>query len=331
METKYNCELIQDLLPLYQDNICNDFSRTVVEAHVQECPDCRQIMEKLNNDQLETKLSREKNSVLLAHSKKERKITFLIGVVTAGILMIPVIVCLICNLAVGHGLDWFFIVLAALLVTASISVVPLTVPDHTALWTLGCFTASLLLLLFTICLYTGGNWFFLASVPTLFGLSVFFMPYIIRKLPLPGPFAANKALLVMIWDTLWLYGVIEVCGFHTDFSDYRRIALQITSFCLLLPWTFFFIIRYTKLHVRVKAGLCTLIGGVFGVCANPVIMLILQDTERFFSYISFDLMLRNGTVVNAITALFIAIVTIPTGIYLIISGCIRKHTEKKIK
>ena len=58
METKYNCELIQDLLPLYQDNICNDFSRTVVEAHVQECPDCRQIMEKLNNDQLETKLSR---------------------------------------------------------------------------------------------------------------------------------------------------------------------------------------------------------------------------------------------------------------------------------
>ena len=92
--------------------------------------------------------------------------------------------------------------------------------------------------------------FFLAAVPVLFALSVLFMPLIVRYLPLSGPFARHRALLVMGWDTLWLYGVIVVCGFHTAVADYWRIALQITSFCALLPWALFLIIRYTKLSFR---------------------------------------------------------------------------------
>lgn len=329
METKYNCELIQDLLPLYQDDICHAYSRTVVEEHLSECTECSRILEKLKNDQTETQLIQEKNSVLKAHSQKEKKKTFMIGTATAGILMVPVTVCLICNLAIGHGLDWFFIVLTALLVTASLSVVPLTVPDHAALWTLGSFTVSLLLLLFTICLYTGGNWFFLASVPTLFGLSVLFMPYVVTKLPLSGLFAANKALLVMLWDTLWLYGVIAVCGFHASHPDYWRIAFSITSFCVLLPWILFIIIRYTKLHVRIKAGICTLIGGLFGCFINPAIALILHKPERLAVYADFTIW--NDAAVNTATALIIALITIPTGIFLIVSGCIRRHDDSLSK
>ena len=329
MEQKINCELIQDLLPLYQDDICNAYSRTVVEEHLRECAECSRIMEKLKNRQPETKLIQEKDSILKAHSKKEKKMTFLIGTVTAGILMIPVIVCLICNLAIGHGLDWFFIVLTALLVTASLSVVPLTVPEHADLWTLGSFTVSLLLLLFTICLYTGGNWFFLASVPTLFGLSVLFMPYVIRKLPLSGLLSENKALLVMLWDTLWLYGVITVCGFHAAHPDYWRIAFSITSFCVLLPWILFVIIRYTKLHVRIKAGCCTLIGGLFCCIINPVIAFILHNPEHYPSYADFAVW--NDAAVNTATAFIIALITIPTGIFLIVSGCIRQHNESSSK
>ncbi len=198
MTTKYNCELIQDILPLYQDGICSAYSHSIVEEHLQECETCAKIMEKLKNDRFETRLTEEKNNVLNAHSRKERKKTFLVGSVVAGILMIPVIVCLICNLAIGHGLDWFFIVLTALLLTASVSVVPLIVSEHTWFWTLGCSTVSLLLLLLTICLYTGGNWFFLAAVPVLFALSVLFMPLIVRYLPLSDRWPATGHCLS--WD-----------------------------------------------------------------------------------------------------------------------------------
>lgn len=320
MEQNYECELIQDLLPLYQDRICSGCSRAAVEKHLRECPDCRKILEKLQNSRYDVQLMQEKNSVLETHARKERKKTFLVGASVAGVLTIPVIVCLICNLAVGHGLDWFFIVLTALLVTASVTVVPLMVPEHTLLWTLGCFTGTLLLLLLSVCLYTGGNWFFLASVPVLFGLSVLFMPFVIRQIPLPGFLSRSKALLVMAWDTIWLYGVIIVCGFHTASTDYWRIAPQITAFCLLLPWTFLLILRYTRLPAQARAGLCTILGGLFCVVCNPVIALILHDRERFRACTSLALFPWNAETVNILTALAVAAVALPTGIVLTVRG-----------
>lgn len=322
MEQKYNCELIKDLLPLYRDGICSTFSRTAVEEHLQECGDCARIMDQLKNNDLETKLVREKDNILKTHFKKERKLTFFIGISTACLLMIPVIVCLICNLAIGHGLDWFFIVLTALLLTASVTVVPLMVPEHTALWTLGSFTVSLLLMLLTICLYTDGNWFFLASVPTLFGLSVLFMPYIIRKLPLPAPLSRHKALLVMAWDTLLLYAVIAVCGFHASSPAYWHNALQVTSFCLLLPWAMLLIIRYAKLRSMVKAGLCTLLTGIFMMTANFTVALIIQDTERLSAFRP-EHILFGDEVYNTV----IGVILVLTGIVLTAAGFIRQSAK----
>lgn len=320
-----NCEVIQDLLPLYQDGICSNSSKQMIEKHLFTCPDCSLIMQKLQSSNMEEQLVQEKNSVLTAYSKKEKKRTFTIGICTAAVLMVPVIVCLICNLAIGHGLDWFFIVLASLLVTASLSVVPLIAESHTGLWTLGSFTISLLLLLFTICIYTHGNWFFLASVPSLFGLSVLFMPYVIRHIPLPTPFCNCKGLLVMLWDTLWLYGVIIVCGFHVSSPDYWHIALEITSFCLLLPWTLFLIIRYQKSNALIKAGICTLFAGIFCSTINSVIALILQKPERYHLIRNADFIHWNNAAFDVITSASILIITIPLGIGFLIKGYYKKQ------
>lgn len=40
-----NCEIIQDLLPLYADDCCSKASRALVEAHLKTCPDCRALRE----------------------------------------------------------------------------------------------------------------------------------------------------------------------------------------------------------------------------------------------------------------------------------------------
>lgn len=47
---KYNCELIQDLLPLYHDEVCSAESRRVVDEHLKECEQCKAA---LDNIQLE--------------------------------------------------------------------------------------------------------------------------------------------------------------------------------------------------------------------------------------------------------------------------------------
>ena len=40
---KIDCQIIQDLYPLYLDGVCSDASRTAVEQHLQECPHCRKL------------------------------------------------------------------------------------------------------------------------------------------------------------------------------------------------------------------------------------------------------------------------------------------------
>lgn len=335
MASKYSCNLVQDLLPLYRDNVCGDESRAIVEEHLRECAECSHILEQLNGSKIEQSLSLEAGAVLKKHKKKEKCISAIYGLVTAGILLIPVIVCLICNLAIGHALDWFFIVLSSLLIVASITVVPMLANEMRFLKAAGCCTASTLILLLTCCIYThgdwffvaavpvifgvsllvmpavlwqiplpdalknrktlcvilwdvmwllamlavcciyvGGDWFFTASVPVIFGLSVLLMPIIIHQIPLPKPLLNQKALLVMVWDTLWLYGIMfSSAKYGGEF--YWHNSLLITTWCLLLPWSIFVIIRYLRLHPFTKAGLIILITGVFTATINDVIRLIL--------------------------------------------------------
>ena len=41
---KISCEIIKDLLPLYQDGICSDESRKLIEEHLQSCDECKEIL-----------------------------------------------------------------------------------------------------------------------------------------------------------------------------------------------------------------------------------------------------------------------------------------------
>lgn len=40
---KWNCELIQDLLPLYEEDLCSPASRQAVQEHLEECEYCRRL------------------------------------------------------------------------------------------------------------------------------------------------------------------------------------------------------------------------------------------------------------------------------------------------
>ena len=44
---KWNCELIQDLLPLYEEGLCSPPSRQAVEEHLSECEACRRLTKPL--------------------------------------------------------------------------------------------------------------------------------------------------------------------------------------------------------------------------------------------------------------------------------------------
>lgn len=270
-ELKSTCDVIQDLLPLYQDDICSQTSKKIIEEHLNQCTDCKLIADKLKNTTFDNQLVQEKNTILEAHAKKEKTTAVKAGLLTSCVLLIPLIVCLICNLAIGHSLNWFFIVLTSLMVFASVTVVPLITSEHTGLWTIGSFTVSVILLLFVISLYTHGNWFLIAAIPTLFGISLICIPYIIKKLPLPNSLANRKGLLIMGWNTLWVYIIVIVCGFYIHDYKYWLTALSITTISITLPWFIFFVIRYLRIPTLIKIGLITIAIGLFQTFGNDFI------------------------------------------------------------
>jgi len=44
-----SCQVIQDLLPLYHDDVCSPDTRELVEGHIELCPDCRSVLEKMKD------------------------------------------------------------------------------------------------------------------------------------------------------------------------------------------------------------------------------------------------------------------------------------------
>lgn len=330
---KYECDLVQDLLPLYQDEVCSDASKKIVEEHLKECESCKKVAGRLKNYEVDEQLKKEKDSVLAVHEKKERRKTVTVGMITAGILMIPVIVCLICNLALGHALDWFFIVLAALLMVASVTVLPLMVSEKRLLWTILGFTASLLLLLLVCCIYTGGNWFFVAAVSCIFGLSVVFGPYVGAKLPLTGFMDRNRGLLVMLWDSAWLYLLIIICGiFVKGGAFYWRLSLAITFYGLLFPWSIFLIVRYLKCNAFLKTGISVAVEGVLFALVNDVVRLLSGETNgqslRYLD-LSQGLSTENYYVLNANLCFLILVTSVIVGAVFCIIGLAEGKAEKK--
>ena len=318
---KINCNVIRDLLPLYADQICSNESKELVDEHLAQCRDCSALLRQIQNTEIETDLKTEADNVLYHQADFFKRKSAVIGTAIAGIFMIPVLVCLIVNLAVGAALDWFFIVLASLIVAASLIVVPLVMPENKFLWTLGTFTASLLLLFGVICIYTRGTWFFVASSSVLLGFSVCFLPFAVYTKPLGTLIGNQKGLVVMTSSTLFFGLMMLSIGLYTKSSDFRRIAPVISLPILALIWLLFLFIRYTKLEALVKAGICTSVIGVFSFFADSLINTWIGNKTPLPVFRPF--IWRINTIDGNVKWLILISCSI-AGIILIVSGIIKR-------
>ena len=56
-----NCDIIQDLLPLYHDGVCSEGSRAAVKEHLTACEDCRRLLEDMDMPLPEEKRAKAAN------------------------------------------------------------------------------------------------------------------------------------------------------------------------------------------------------------------------------------------------------------------------------
>ena len=84
------CEIVQDLLPLYVDGACSESSAAMVKEHLETCPECKTLYEKLCSDTGEGRLKAEMVGVVAKREKKVKK-KRLLTIVASAVLTIVLI------------------------------------------------------------------------------------------------------------------------------------------------------------------------------------------------------------------------------------------------
>ena len=296
---KYNCDLISDLLPLYKDDICSEATKKIVEEHLAECKDCKKMFADMSDVTIDENIAKEKDEVINSQAKFFKRKSAFAGSIIALIFAIPILVCLIVNLATGNGLTWFFIVLAGILVAASLIIVPLMVPENKMLTTMASFTGSVLLLLGVICIYTSGNWFLVAASSTLFGLTMLFAPFIACRRPVNAYLKNSKGLAIMSAYTITFVFMMFSIGLFVGMKDFFPMAFAISMPLVATCWAVFAIIRYLRFNACAKTGLCIasagVMAGLISQLANTAAVAA-RNTGVTYSTSSLPLMLSIGGV-----------------------------------
>ena len=211
------CDVIRDLLPLYADNVVSDTSREIIETHLADCDACRDYLKKLRDTELEDNLKNERASVIEYGARQFKRRSAMVGSAFSGVLMIP-IVAILC-LVVAPKAGWYYIVIAALCVAASLVAVPLIVREDKLFWTFCAFCASLMVLLGVTCLYSGGDWFGVAASATLFGLSAVSLPFVVRARPVKRLIGGyNKVLIILGADLALFLNMLHMIAVQGRFS-----------------------------------------------------------------------------------------------------------------
>ncbi len=268
------CEIVQDLLPLYHDEACSEASRKYVEKHVSECAECRTMLKKLQDHAVEDMMTVETRKVLEHHEKKEKTAAYKAGLLISAVLLLPVIIMLIVVMAGGSNFGVFFVLLASMLLVGALTVVPLMTSKNRFAKLIICGVIALLLILFSVDRMNGSGEFLYWAVPTIFGLSVAFFPFVIRAVELPVVLADKKALLTVTWDTVWLYlTIFEVCMHNGNYEGLRTGMVVAT---ILVPWVWLIlvIVRYLPVNGWIKSGLILTVSGIWLAFA--------QDASKFF-------------------------------------------------
>ena len=98
------CDIVQDLLPLYYDHACSPASCELVRQHLADCADCEKIYEDLANHTIDNVIETESCEILERHAKKERNLAYKAGIVIAALLLVPILITFIVSMAGGSGL-----------------------------------------------------------------------------------------------------------------------------------------------------------------------------------------------------------------------------------
>ena len=204
--------------------------------------------------------------------------------------------CFICDLAIFHTLDWFWIVLTSLLLAFSLTNLPWLVKRHRLTVSLAAATGSLLLVLLSCWLYTGIWW-------VLGGLAI-----TAACLALPWSWWAvwwfyGKHVPVVCMAVLsgWVFGLLAVIRAFTGGEWLIGFAYPIAAFGVGYGWLFFAAVYWLPAGPWLKAGVCSLLAAFAVPLGNTLTAALLphQRTPVLTDYFAWGCLFTHENVNGA--------------------------------
>ncbi len=271
-------------------------------------------------------------------AKKWRTLSFswsLFFYISYAIALIP---CFICDLAINKGLTWFWIVLSALVLSFTFTNLPKHIKKHKLIFVPLSEFLALTLLLGVCCLYSGGNWFGVASLSVLFGLIVILMPIYISKYKIFekirnfNDFVSVGIDFVLLNILLVVIDLFSVSNSYTDNHWYFKIAFPITPICYIII-SVLMAVRFLKINKLLKTSVILFLIDLMYL-VPPFLKLKNSELQKELSHDAnifkahFSRWIPEVTLDQNIHAI-IALTLLGVGIMLLIGGLILRFKRKQ--
>ena len=173
---------------------------------------------------------------------------------------IAILTCFICNLSINKTLDWFWIVVSALLLAFSFTNLPKLIKNHKLLLIPLSNYLCFCILIAVCAIYTNGNWFFIPATAVLLGLAIIFMPIYISKYKVFSKIRKYNDFVSIAIDFLMLNILliaVDFYAFSNNFTQnhwYLSIAVPITIVAYLIL-NLFLCVRFLRTNKLIKTSI----------------------------------------------------------------------------
>ena len=98
---KLTCSIVDDLLPLYLEDMCSADSKAALEEHLQECSACREKLARMKNSDLIPQVERQKSKLpIVDYAQKVKRHRIRVGIVIILMSTLAVCVLTLCGLTI---------------------------------------------------------------------------------------------------------------------------------------------------------------------------------------------------------------------------------------
>ena len=181
--------------------------------------------------------------------------------------VVAFISCFICNLAIDGSLTWFWIVFTALFLAFTFTNLPKLIKKYKLILIPLSMFVALCLLLAVCCIYTSGDWFWIATLSVLWGMIIIFVPIYISKYKVFNSIKKYNDFVSVATDFIALNILLAVIDNYTSTNYgvghwYLSLALPIVCVCFLIL-NLFLCVRFVKVNRLLKTGIILFLINIF--------------------------------------------------------------------